>query len=103
MNACEDTLKKVAARLDEAREKARYLCLSVHSSIRIWHFHTDHIRSVSEEAGAHPEAVVQRHIKLLHQYNEIRDIGLGLLGMIAETRGDRLVDVQQQFGVTERD
>jgi hypothetical protein len=27
---------------------------------------------------------VKRHIKLLHDYNDIRDVGQGLVGMIAD-------------------
>lgn len=30
---------------------------------------------------------------LLHQYNEIRDIGQGLLGMVAEKRNCRVADL----------
>ncbi|MCJ1247283.1 hypothetical protein MMC30_004497 [Trapelia coarctata] len=46
---------------------------------------------------------VQEHIKLLHTYNEIRDIGQGLLGMIADNRGVRIKDVYGEFGVGEGD
>ncbi|EEQ87039.1 hypothetical protein RJZ56_004183 [Blastomyces dermatitidis] len=44
-------------------------------------------------------AIVQRHIRLLHEYNEIKDIGQGLMGLIAEARGVRYVEVQRDFGV----
>lgn len=30
--------------------------------------------------------VVKRHIALLHQYNEMKDMGLGLAGLVAEGR-----------------
>jgi hypothetical protein len=33
---------------------------------------------------------VKKHIKLLHEYNDIRDVGQGLIGMIAENRGVRI-------------
>lgn len=33
-----------------------------------------------------PEAVVKRHIKLLQRYNEMKDLGLGLAGLVAEGR-----------------
>ena len=44
---------------------------------------------------------MKRHITLLHDYNEIRDIGTGLLGMIAENRGVRVVELYEggEFGV----
>ncbi|ODH51584.1 hypothetical protein GX48_02253 [Paracoccidioides brasiliensis] len=50
-----------------------------------------------------PAAIVQRHIRLLHEYNEIKDIGLGLIGLVAEARGVRHVDALQSFGVGEKD
>ena len=53
--------------------------------------------------GSDPNAIVQRHIKLLHQYNEIKDIGMGLFGLIADRRGVRVKDVFEEFGVSEDD
>ncbi|KAK2744957.1 hypothetical protein FQN57_004087 [Myotisia sp. PD_48] len=44
-------------------------------------------------------AIVKRHIRLLHDYNEIKDIGQGLMGLIADGRGLRYVDVQTEFGI----
>ncbi|KAJ9266706.1 hypothetical protein DTO212C5_6242 [Paecilomyces variotii] len=46
---------------------------------------------------------VQRHIRLLHSYNEIKDVGQGLMGLIADARGVRHVDVQREFGIGEKD
>ncbi|PTU24687.1 hypothetical protein P175DRAFT_0553968 [Aspergillus ochraceoroseus IBT 24754] len=46
---------------------------------------------------------VTRHIRLLHQYNEIKDIGQGLMGLMAEARGVRQAEIQQEFGVGCRD
>ena len=51
----------------------------------------------SDQAAA--EAITKRHIKLLHDYNEIKDVGLGLMGMIADARGVRLGVVMEEFGV----
>ncbi|KAI9374168.1 DUF1337 domain protein [Aspergillus egyptiacus] len=50
-----------------------------------------------------PSATVKRHIRLLHEYNEIKDIGQGLMGLIADARGVRQVDVQKEFGLDEKD
>ncbi|KAF4870347.1 DNA repair protein SWI5-like protein [Colletotrichum siamense] len=36
-----------------------------------------------EEASA----VVARHVKLLREYNEIKDVGQQLMGLVAENRG----------------
>ncbi|KAK3060453.1 hypothetical protein LTS18_008513 [Coniosporium uncinatum] len=48
---------------------------------------------------AEAKAIITRHIKLLHHYNEIRDVGQGLMGLIAESRGVRIKEVQEDFGV----
>ena len=50
-----------------------------------------------------PQATVKAHIKLLHDYNEIRDVGQGLMGIIADNRGVRARDVYQEFNVDEGD
>jgi Swi5 len=47
--------------------------------------------------------IVKRHITLLHQYNEIKDAGLGLMGLIADARGVRLGTVLEEFGVGGKD
>lgn len=46
---------------------------------------------------------VNRHIKLLHDYNEIRDVGQGLIGLIAEARGERVGVVQEEYGLGVKD
>ncbi|KAF6223523.1 hypothetical protein HO133_000366 [Letharia lupina] len=50
-----------------------------------------------------PQATVKAHIKLLHDYNEIRDIGQGLMGIIADNRGVPVREVYQDFNVGEGD
>jgi hypothetical protein len=46
-----------------------------------------------------PAETVKRHIKLLHDYNDIRDVGQGLVGMIADNRGVRIGELYEEFGV----
>ncbi|CRG88588.1 hypothetical protein PISL3812_05619 [Talaromyces islandicus] len=46
---------------------------------------------------------VRNHIHLLHAYNEIRGIGQGLLGLVADARGARHVDIQNEFGISPGD
>ncbi|KAF8428633.1 Swi5-domain-containing protein [Tirmania nivea] len=50
-----------------------------------------------------PEATVKRHIKTLHEFNEIRDVAQGLLGLIADSRGVRVQDVYPEFGLDSDD
>ncbi|KAL4819491.1 Swi5-domain-containing protein [Aspergillus spinulosporus] len=50
-----------------------------------------------------PSETVKRHIQLLHEYNEIKDIGQGLMGLIADARGVRQVEVQKEFGLSLKD
>lgn len=47
--------------------------------------------------------IIAQHIKLLHTYNEIKDIGQGLMGLIADARGVRIVEVQEEFGIGTKD
>ncbi|EEQ34039.1 hypothetical protein McanCB56680_002118 [Microsporum canis] len=47
--------------------------------------------------------IVKKHIRLLHDYNEIKDIGQGLIGLIAQSRGERHIDVQNEFGIATAD
>ncbi|RDW78413.1 hypothetical protein BP5796_06265 [Coleophoma crateriformis] len=50
-----------------------------------------------------PATTVKTHIKLLHDYNDIRDVGQGLLGMIADSRGVRIGTIYEEFGVDQKD
>lgn len=47
--------------------------------------------------------MVKEHIKLLHEYNELKDVGQGLMGLIADQRGVRIVEVQDEFGIDAND
>jgi hypothetical protein len=47
--------------------------------------------------------IVKEHIKLLHEYNELKDVGQGLMGLIADQRGVRIVEVQEEFGIEAND
>ena len=46
---------------------------------------------------------MKRHIGLLHAYNEIKDVGQGLIGLIADSRGVRVKEVMEEMGVREKD
>lgn len=47
--------------------------------------------------------IVKEHIKLLHDYNELKDVGQGLMGLIADQRGVRIVEIQDEFGIDAND
>jgi DNA repair protein Swi5/Sae3 len=50
-----------------------------------------------------PAAVVKRHIRLLHDYNEIRDVALNFVGKIAEKERCRAIDVLKEYDMDETD
>ncbi|MCJ1353540.1 MAG: hypothetical protein MMC33_003526 [Icmadophila ericetorum] len=55
---------------------------------------------VPQLKNPNPAKTVKQHIHLLHAYNDIRDVGMGLLGIVAENRGVRIRDVYEDFGVS---
>jgi hypothetical protein len=55
------------------------------------------------EVTAAANKLVKAHIKLLHEYNETKDVGQGLMGLIADQRGVRIVEVQDEFGLDSND
>ncbi|KAF2474340.1 uncharacterized protein BDR25DRAFT_392059 [Lindgomyces ingoldianus] len=55
------------------------------------------------EVMAAANKIVKKHIKLLHEYNEIKDVGQGLMGLIADQRGVRIVEIQDEFGICAKD
>ena len=57
----------------------------------------------TKSALATANAVIKEHIALLHKYNEIKDIGQGLMGLIADKRGVRVASVMEEFGMEEKD
>ena len=73
--------------------------------------HTDSGASTSAISSSPPDTavlgvarnIIAQHIKLLHTYNEIKDIGQGLMGLIADARGVRIVEVQEEFGIGVKD
>jgi hypothetical protein len=58
---------------------------------------------IESEVMAAANKIVKDHIKLLHEYNELKDVGQGLMGLIADQRGVRIVEVQDEFGIDAKD
>ncbi|EME43146.1 hypothetical protein DOTSEDRAFT_132200 [Dothistroma septosporum NZE10] len=57
----------------------------------------------SKQAMVDANATIKEHIALLHTYNEIKDIGMGLMGLLAEKRQARVATVMEEFGMGEKD
>ncbi|PPJ54677.1 hypothetical protein CBER1_06000 [Cercospora berteroae] len=57
----------------------------------------------AKQALATANGVIKEHITALHRYNETKDIGLGLMGLVAEGRGVRQKIVMEEFGIGEKD
>ncbi|RMX53937.1 hypothetical protein pdam_00010722 [Pocillopora damicornis] len=54
------------------------------------------IKDLSEE---YSEEELQQHIQMLHEYNEIKDVGQLLLGKLAEIDGTTTRAKYQEFGL----
>ncbi len=58
----------------------------------------------SEEAAlAFADEIFARHIARLKEYNELKDIAMGMLSIIADKQGRRLAEVMEERGVDEKD
>lgn len=65
-----------------------------------------HFRECSSGfASQPPEAIVQTHIELLKSYNDVKDVGQQLIGLVAENRGVPVGKLYEdgEFGVTADD
>lgn len=85
------------AQLAEIKARLKYGHLDIGSNL------TRMMRNSRANSRNAPCVTVQRHIHLLHEYNEIKDIGQGLTGLIADARGVRQIEVQREYGVNDRD
>jgi len=65
----------------------------------------DELARLLDGAGfiSSPEDVIQKHIKMLHNYNEIRDTGLALIGIVADIEKSTTDKILSQFGFTTKD
>ncbi|KAE9378775.1 Swi5-domain-containing protein [Stipitochalara longipes BDJ] len=61
------------------------------------------LEEVTKDLKQPAAETVKRHIRLLHEYNDIRDVGQGLVGMIADNRGVRIGELYEEFGVGLKD
>ncbi|OQE36135.1 hypothetical protein PENCOP_c012G01616 [Penicillium coprophilum] len=61
------------------------------------------LASMNAKLIGNPDDTCKRYTQLLHEYNDIKDVGQGLMGLLAEARGVRQVEVEKEFGVSEED
>ncbi|KAJ5968287.1 hypothetical protein N7501_004535 [Penicillium viridicatum] len=61
------------------------------------------LTSVTTQLIDNPNTTCERYTQLLHEYNDIKDVGQGLMGLIADARGVRQIEVEKEFGVSEED
>ncbi|KAJ9603300.1 hypothetical protein H2200_012078 [Cladophialophora chaetospira] len=54
-------------------------------------------------ALAHAQVIANSNISLLKRYNEIKDVAMGMLSLIAEKEGKRLAEVMEERGISEKD
>lgn len=54
------------------------------------------IEQLSEE---YSERELQQHIDMLHEYNEVKDMGQSLMGKLAEVEGTTTTSLYQRFGL----
>ncbi|EPY49376.1 Swi5 protein [Schizosaccharomyces cryophilus OY26] len=55
--------------------------------------------AVSKLKNPDAKYTVQRHIDLLHTYNEIRDVALEMIGKVAEQEKCTSIELFERFGV----
>ncbi|KAF9288608.1 swi5-like zinc finger protein [Mortierella alpina] len=46
-----------------------------------------------------PSEIIDRHIKELHRYNEIKDVGQIILGKCAEVEGTTIKEQYEKYGL----
>ncbi|WVQ66605.1 uncharacterized protein L199_004789 [Kwoniella botswanensis] len=58
------------------------------------------LQHLKVELGDHnPQQIVQDHIKLLHEYNEIKDGTQALIGKYAQLTGRTVREIHQEMGL----
>ncbi|KAK1981565.1 Swi5-domain-containing protein [Colletotrichum cereale] len=81
---------------EHVQDLTKDACLDEHRAI---------IEEKNEKEFEEASAVVARHVGLLREYNEIKDVGQQLMGMVAEKRGVTVGSLYRtgEFGVGSKD
>ncbi|KIW38730.1 uncharacterized protein PV06_09679 [Exophiala oligosperma] len=61
------------------------------------------LSSQQRAASQYVDRVFSDHISLLKEYNQIKDVAMGMLSILAEKQGRRLAEVMDDHGLTEDD
>lgn len=106
LTTLQSQLETTQSELDNILPKLQYvtlLCLSRRAPNESFFTGDSLLSKLTNTLRDDPTVTVKRHIHLLHTYNDIKDVALGLMTLLAESRGERLVDVQKGFGIAEGD
>lgn len=85
--------------LELPQKRAYTPSTAAHTTFSLSTFDTETQIAILKEA----QTIIKKHIKQLHEYNEIKDVAQGLIGLIAEQRGVRVVECEGDFGVGKGD
>ena len=58
---------------------------------------------IDKAALSHAQTIITTHITQLKRYNEIKDVAMGMLGLIAEKEGKRIAEVMAEREISEKD
>ncbi|KAG8844931.1 hypothetical protein FRB91_002213 [Serendipita sp. 411] len=62
------------------------------------------IKCLESELGeAEAQSIVNKHIKLLHSYNESKDAAQALIGKLAVATGTTVRELHQKYGLSSED
>ncbi|KAL8908501.1 MAG: hypothetical protein Q9171_005419 [Xanthocarpia ochracea] len=61
------------------------------------------LEDATDKLNSDPNQTVNHHIKLLREYNDIRDIGTSLMGILANNRQVQMKRIYEDFHVDEKD
>lgn len=90
--------EELGQRLEELQEQRQVLVLSMNGERLSNHPGDDQSELDISEAMKSAKDTIKEHIRLLGDYNEIKDIAQGLVGFLAEQRNARIKEVMVDLG-----
>ncbi|RMD43464.1 hypothetical protein DV735_g1650, partial [Chaetothyriales sp. CBS 134920] len=61
------------------------------------------LRPEQQQSFVHAQAILDRHIKQLGKYNQLKDIAMDMLGIIAEREGKTMREIMEARGIDDDD